>query len=369
MNKLQLNSAQAGFSMIELIIVMVLTLIIVSAVFSLMHGTINTANANYEMTSATQNLRNSQEFINRDVLTLGDGVKSTPNIWLPTAFITGYLTNRTASAIDPTNIGYVSIGAVISDNNMPAGINVPGANPATKVLERTDRLTLLSMDKSFMNVPLAFADVNPTNGSIKIPASRISDFSVGEIYFLSNGVSATFGVVTNVNSGINTIFWQNGDALGINRIGNTGALFSVQSPQYAMNLSRVNIIQYFVDIEGKLIRRAFGVKGSAFIDSVIAEHLVELQFRYILKPLGDGTIFEQPKEFFDIDEATSVRMIEPKIIVKTAYPLVDGEYHYVEGTTQLAVRNIQFLEAPIPRDRDGNTQLPNPGPTPQITPN
>jgi prepilin-type N-terminal cleavage/methylation domain-containing protein len=369
MNKSQKKRAQAGFSMIELIIVMVLTLVIMSAVFSLMQGTIKTANANYEMTSAAQNLRNAQEFINRDVLTVGDGVKSTPNIWLPTQFITSYLTNRTAAAIDPTNIGYTSVGAVIADNNLPAGVAVPRANPATSVLERTDRLTMLSIDKNFTSIPLTFAEVDPLTGSITIPAARIADFRVGEMYFLSNGVSATFGVITAVNSGTNRIFWRNSDVLGINRTGNTGALFSVQSPRYAMNLSRVFIIQYFVDADGKLIRRVFGASGATFIDSVIAEHLVELQFRYILKPPGDGTIFEQPKDTFDLDEATSVRMIEPRIRVKTAYPLQDGEYQYVEGATQLGVRNIQFLEAPIPTDSAGNTDLPNPGPTPQITPN
>lgn len=366
MNKLQKKTTQAGFSMIELIIVMALTLVIMSAVFSLMHGTINTANTNYEMTSATQNLRNAQEFINRDIITLGDGVKSMPNIWLPTVFITKYLTNRTASAIDPTDIGYTSIGAVISDNDMPAGVKIQGVTPAINILQKTDRLTLLSMDKSFTSIPLTYLEVNPLNGSIIIPASRISDFGAGEVYFLSNGVSATFGVITSVNTGTRTIVWGNGDALGVNRTGNSGALFSVQSPRYAMSLSRVNIIQYFVDAEGKLIRRAFGVKGKAFIDSVIAEHLVDLQLRYILKPSADGTIFEQPKDLFDLDEATSVRMIEPKIIVETAYPLTDGKKHRVEGTTQLSVRNIQFSEAPIPYDKDGNTNLPNPGPTPAI---
>ena len=368
MNKLQKKTAQAGFSMIELIIVMVLTLIIMSAVFSLMHGTINTANANYEMTSATQNLRNAQEFINRDVLTLGDGVKSTPNIWLPTGFITTYLTIRTAAEIDPTNIGYTSIGAVISDNNIPAGTNVPRSNPATTILERTDRLTLLSIDAGFTSVPLAYREVDPNNGSMKIPAARISDFSAGEIYFLSNGVAAAFGVITGVDTGSNTIYWGNGDSFGINRTGNSGAMFSVQRPRYSMNLSRVNIIQYFVDADGKLIRRAFGVKDAPFIDSVIAEHISQLHFRYVLKPSDDGTIFEQPKDIFDLDEATSVRMIEPKIIVETAYALQDGQKHDVEGTTQLGIRNIQFSEAPIPQDRQGNTGLPNPGPTPRITP-
>lgn len=366
MNKLRKRTTQAGFSMLELIIVMVLTLVIMSAVFSLMHGTINTANTNYEMTSATQNLRNAQEFINRDVITLGDGVKSMPNMWLPTTFITKYLTNRTASAVDPTNIGYTSIGAVISDNNIPAGVKIQGVTPAIDILQGTDRLTLLSMDKSFTSVPLTYLEVNPLTGAIKIPAPRISEFSVGEVYFLSNGVSATFGVITSINSGTSTIVWGNSDSLGINRTGNMGALFSVQSPRYAMSLARVNIIQYFIDSEGKLIRRAFGVKGKAFIDSVVAEHLVDLQLRYILKPSADGIIFEQPKDLFDLDEAASVRMIEPKIIVETAYPLIDGQKHRVEGTTQLNVRNIQFSEAPIPYDRDGNTDLPNPGPTPQI---
>jgi prepilin-type N-terminal cleavage/methylation domain-containing protein len=366
MNKLQKKTAQAGFSMIEMIIVMVLTLVIVSAVFSLMQGTIKTANTSYEMTSATQNLRNAHEFINRDVVTLGDGVKSMPNIWLPTTFITKYLTNRTAAAIDPTNIGYASIGAVISDNNMPTGVRIQGVTPAINILQGTDRITLLSMDKSFTSIPLTYLEVNPLTGSIIVPASRISDFTAGEVYFLSNGVSAAFGVVTSVNNGTKTIFWANGDALGINRTGNTGAMFSVQSPRYAMSLSRVNIIQYFVDAEGKLIRRAFGVQDKAFIDSVIAEHLVDLQLRYILKPSADGTIFEQPKDIFDLDEATSVRMIEPKIVVETAYPLMDGKKHRVEGTAQLGVRNIQFSEAPIPYDQFGNTTLPNSGPTPQI---
>lgn len=355
--------------MIEMIIVLVLTLVIMSAVFTLMQGTIKTANANYEMTSAGQNLRNAQEFINRDVLTVGDGVKSTPNIWLPTQFITTYLTNRGSAVIDPSGVGYTSVGAIISDNNLPANLNVPGANPATTFLERTDRLTLLSVDKSFAPIPLTYLEVNPTNGSIKIPAARVADFTAGEVYFLSNGVSAAFGSVTSVNNGTSTIFWSTGDALNINRTGNAGAMFSVQSPRYAMNLTRVNIIQYFVDAQGRLIRRAFGVKGAPFIDSVIAEHLVELNFRYVLNPSGDGTIFVQPADVFDLDEAASVRMIEPRIRVKTAYPLQDGEYHHVEGATRLGVRNLQFLGAPIPQDKDGNTDLPNPGPTPRITQN
>src|ERR1044072_3576959 len=129
MNKSRKQNS-AGFSMIELIIVMVLTLIIMAAVFTLLKGTVTTANNNYEMTGAQQGLRISQEYLARDILTVGDGVKGIGLIWLPTRFVTDYLSARTASALDPSNTGFVSVGAIVSDDNVPAGKNVLGTTPA-----------------------------------------------------------------------------------------------------------------------------------------------------------------------------------------------------------------------------------------------
>ncbi len=360
---------QKGFSLMELLIVMVLTLIILAAVFSLMRGAITTANANFEMTSATQGLRNAQEYIARDLLVAGDGLKGLASIWLPTSFATQNLTARSTSTLDPGSRGYVNPGLVISDNNVPAGTAVRFANPAINVLERTDRISLLSRDASFSAINLAVADVNYNAGTINIPAARIGDFSINEIYFISNGVAGFFGTVTNVNPGGNKISWDNGDTYGLNRTGSTGQLGSVTNlGTYPTTLQRVQIIQYFVDAEGRLTRRVFGVKSAGFIDSVIAEHLTDLQLRYVLKPDSSATILGQPKDDIDLDEAASVRTIEPSITVRTAYPLQDGEYQQVEGRTQVGVRNIQFGEALVPRDSQGNTDLPNPGPTPVITP-
>jgi hypothetical protein len=135
-----------------------------------------------------------------------------------------------------------------------------------------------------------------------------------------------------------------------------------------MNLMRVQLIHYFVNADNHLVRRVFGISGAGFVDSVIAEHVTNLQFRYVLKPDSDGTILTQPTAQFDLDEAVSVRMIEPFVEVETAYPLSNGNKEKVDGKTQLGVRNIQFLEAAVPYDSQGNTDLPNPGPTPKITP-
>ena len=353
----------------ELLVVMVIMLVVISAVFTLLRGSITTANANYEMTTAAQGLRNAQEYLARDILVAGDGLKGISNVWLPTVFITDYLTVRPASVLDPTNSGFVSIGAVLSDDNVPAGTNVRGANPPTTVLAPSDRLTMLAIDSNFPGIDIPAGGSNANTGEINIPPARIADFTAGEVYFISSGGTGGFGTITNVNTTANQIIWAEGDALGLNRFGATGPLgVATNNSSSPATLKRVNIIHYFVDAEGRLTRRVFGVKNNGLVDSVIAEHLTTLQFKYILKPSVTGVIFDQPKGQIQLSETSLVRMIEPSLSVETAYPLQDGQKHQVEGVTQIGVRNVQFLESPAPVDTEGNPDLVNPGPTPALTP-
>ncbi len=360
---------QAGFSIAELLVVIILLLIVVSAAFSLLKGTIRTANTNYKLTSAGQEFRISQEMLNRDILRVGDGLSGISNIWLPTQFATQYLTSRSSAAIDPTNSGYVSVGSTLSDDNVPSGTNVSGTTPSTTVLENTDRLTLLATDTSFAPIDLPINSTQYWTGRINIPAARINEFSAGEIYYISSGGTGVFGTVTSVNTGSNYISWSDGDALNLNRVGWTGNL-AVGTRRNTDNstLKRVNIVHYYVDAQGRLVRRSFGVQGVPYVDSVISEHLVDLQFRYILKPSVAGTILNQPISQLLLSDAPLVRLIEASATVETAYPLQDGKKHKIEGSARIGVRNVQFLEAPVPKDSSGNTQLPNPQPAPQITP-
>ncbi len=363
------NNNQAGFSMMELLVVTVIMLVIMAAVFTLLRGSIVSANANYEMTTAAQGLRNAQEYLARDILVAGDGLKGVSNIWLPTLFITDYLSSRPASVLDPTNLGFVSIGAVLSDDNVPAGLNVRGANPPTTVLVPSDRLTLLAVDSSFAAIDIPVGGSNRNTGEINIPPARIADFTVGEVYYITSGGTGAFGSVTTVNTAANQIVWAEGDTLGLNRFGSTGPLgVGTNNGSRPASLRRVNIIHYFIDAAGRLIRRVFGVNNNRFIDSVIAEHLTTLQFQYILKPSGTGEILDQKKRQIQLSEASLVRMIELSLQVETAYALQDGVKHQVEGLTQIGVRNVQFLESPAPVDSQGNSNLRNPGPTPRVTP-
>lgn len=116
------------------------------------------------------------------------------------------------------------------------------------------------------------------------------------------------------------------------------------------------------------MRRVFGVQNAGFIDSVIAEHLIDFRINYTLKTSTDGSIFDQPSRVLNLDDAALVRLIESVISVETAYPLQNGQKDQVDGLITGGVRNLQFLEAPVSQDLQGNTTLSNPGPTPQITP-
>ncbi len=369
--KIQTVNKQSGFSVMELIVAMTIMLIVFATVFSLLRGSIITANADYELTDAQQSLRNAHEFINRDLLTTGDGLKGVANFWLTTDFTTKYITNRTVTEVDPSNVGYAKLSLVYSDNNMPAGVVIADTTPATSIKANTDRLTILSVDRKFAPKDLAVWTSNYNTGQFWMPAGDVSDFSVGEIYYLTNGTDATFGTVTNVDAGSGTITWGDTDSYKLNRLGWNGSMATVTKwGSQPTTMMRVNIIQYFMEDSGKLIRRVFGVQGNGHSDSVIAEHLVSLHFKYILNPSSNGSeIFMQPLEILNSEaERAAVRMVEPLIAVETAYPLQDGVKHQVEGQTKIALRNLQFSEAPIPRDSAGNTNLPPPGPTPFVTP-
>ena len=313
MKNLHLQKYQKGFSLIELMIVMTVTLLVMIAAFSLMQGSIITANVNYHLTDANQRLRNAQEYINRDLLVAGDGIKGTANIWVPTAFATRHLSQRTTAELDPSATGYTNLGMILSDDNIPASTEVFDSPSTTFIKTRSDRITLISVDKAFTPISLPAWWTDYTTGTIWIPGGDVSIFDVGEIYYLSDGNSGIFGTVTGKNAGAGNIIWDESDSYKLNRVGPTGNVATATGySSKPSTLMRVQIIQYFVDTEGRLIRRVFGLKGAGHSDAVIAENLTDLQFRYILQPTTNGTnIYDQPISQVGMDDRNLVRLVEP----------------------------------------------------------
>src|SRR6266571_6422176 len=102
--------SQAGFSMIELLVAMVTTIIILGASLALVGSSIKFASTTYHLTDAEQSLRAAHEVINRDLTTAGSGLKGMGNISVPKTFVQNYLTQT--PIVDPLNPNYVNLALV-----------------------------------------------------------------------------------------------------------------------------------------------------------------------------------------------------------------------------------------------------------------
>jgi hypothetical protein len=108
----------------------------------------------------------------------------------------------------------------------------------------------------------------------------------------------------------------------------------------------MQIIHYFINSNGLLIRRAFGVKGLGFRDSVVAEHVRSIQYRYFLNLRGaDGRIVQPVAQLTSSTQQLAVRQVEVSITTETVHALPTKQQQALTMTTSTSVRNMQFRQA------------------------
>jgi Tfp pilus assembly protein PilW len=356
---------QAGFSMMELMISMATMTIITGCAFALIGGSIKYTHATYHVTDAEQTLRTAHEIINRDLTTAGNGLKGVGNIWVPKPFVSNYLTLIPDSS-DPNNLALL-----VSDDSVPGTTVVAQSNPVKNVLDLSDRITMLTQDTSFNNgnaVSLFAGQITVagSNTNLVVGASNIGLFQAGEIYAVNTQNGMAFGVITSINTTTNTLVMTNGDVYGLNQTGTNPAapIYAVAGlaagPSIAASVIRMQIIHYYVNENNLLVRRVFGVKGAGFVDSVIAEHVVNLQFRYLLNKTDPNGFVPQPVRQVPPADRQTVREVETTIAVETVRAVnvvtnsnsasstcgasANGKQS-ICSTTATTVRNLQFRKA------------------------
>jgi prepilin-type N-terminal cleavage/methylation domain-containing protein len=348
MSTLESFKSQSGFSMVEMIVAITVMAIVGGAVFALMRDSMKVASTTYEMTDAQQNLRTAQEYINRDLMNAGDALTSISNIRLPRDFVTSYLT--TSPVDDPGPSGIANLSILTSDNDVAAGTLVLGTSPAVTVQSNplTDRLTILQIDPSFTPIALAAGAINATGNQIAI--ADASKLKKNEVYFLTSSVGGTFGTITNINA-VPKLIFNNGDALGLNITGVGGQIYTISAGgTLPTSLMRVKIIHYYVTSTGLLMRRVFGVKGATYTDSLIAEHVIGLQFRYFLSIREAGGNVAQPVEqLTSSEQQLSLSQVEVTVAVETPHQINSGSRQPLANTTSTSVRNMQFQRALQPQ--------------------
>lgn len=353
------RSSQAGFSMMELMVVMAVMLLVLGSVFSFMKNAINVSNTTYELTEAQENLRIAHEYINRDLLTAGDGLNGINSIQVAQGFVNNYLTTNVIP--DPTKPGYVNLSLISSDANVPGSkvVLMPAGTPAVNVLANTDRITLLALDPSFIAIPLGIGTILGNGLTVRIAPADVPRFNVGEIYCFTSQSGATFGTVTAVNgAGIPSLSFDSPGSYGLNQPGLASPLKLIGAANPAgtstqpVTLQRVKLINYYVNSRNEFVRRTFGVAGTGFTDNLIAEHITNLKFRYILGLTNANGSVQQPlSQLTNSTQQVAVRFIETTLTAETTHPVnfLTGARSLSTMVTTASIRNMQFRQARQPK--------------------
>lgn len=355
---------QAGYTLLELLIGMGVMMVIVGATMAIINGALRFSNSTFYVTDAEESLRTAHELINRDLTSAGDGLKSIGTITVPLSFASNWLTRTTV--VDSSDTTHHQLGLVTSDDAIPLNTAVPSASPAANFKDNTDRISMLIQDKDFNNgangssVSLLPGKITVTSGTtnINVGSANIGLFQVGEIYAILSQNSAAFGTVTAVNTTTYLVSMANGDGFGLNQTGTTAPFTTVSgivSGASTQNVAiiRLQIIQYYVTSTGLLMRRVFGVKGGGFTETPIAEHVTNLQFRYMTNLSDANGFIKQPVRVVSTPlQQSAVREVETTIEVETvravnnvtnanANTSANGK-QTISITTATTVRNLQF---------------------------
>ena len=350
MTKPNFKTREQGFSILEMIVAMAVMAVITGAVFALMRDSVTTSKSSMEMSDGQQSSRTGQEYINRDLMNAGDGLNSITNIRVPENFVTNYLALNPVT--NPATPGFINLALITSDNDVPANTIVAGTAPAVAVRSTpvlTDRITILQTDQAFVPITVNAADIGITTGVVAVSPADIDRFRVGEIYFLTSSIGSIFATITdriNVGSPTPSLVFG-GDAFGLNSVGAGGQLdFVSAGATLPVSLSRMKMIHYYVNGNGLLMRRVFGVRNSPFNESMIAEHVVSLQFRYFLNMRdSNGNVVQPLNRLTTSQQQVETRQVETTLTVETAHALQNGQRQQMSMTTSTSVRNMQFRQS------------------------
>ncbi|HEV7890791.1 MAG TPA: prepilin-type N-terminal cleavage/methylation domain-containing protein [Pyrinomonadaceae bacterium] len=345
---MQRSPREAGFSLVELMIAMGVMIALTAVVMTYTTDSIRIATATNEMTEAQQSLRAAQDFIARDLVAVGDGMEDIKAPRLTKAFLNNHLTK--APATDTNNTLGV-LGVVTSDDQVPAGTTVPNESLAgiITLLTGSDRLTIMKMDPEFnggATISLAAGTVTNNGQTVTLPPNtNMTQFALNDIYFFTSGDGSAFGAVTGVDAATRVLSFTAGDRYGINQGVTTSPInVVVGKGTKAASMMRMLVTSYFVDSTGLLIRRVFGVGGGkGLADTVVAEHVVNLQFRYFLDQTdASGNVVAPATKLTTETEQGDVRQVEVAVTTETAHALTKGTKPQISMTGSMSVRGMQF---------------------------
>jgi prepilin-type N-terminal cleavage/methylation domain-containing protein len=224
-----MKNNQSGFTLIEMMLTMGLTLIIMASTMAAMNNAIRASEVASLTTGMNQGLRTAMDIMVRDMLQVGQGLPSGRTIDIPnnngTAISAAIrlpgapCTTCSATPPGPPAIRYLPATAT----EITAVIPGPGLGPTINGVA-TDVITMIQADGAFLST-ISDYDVNLTaltnttmtvDPLVDISNGGADDLKIGDLIMLMKATSTTLVQVTALD-GAQTATFASGDSLSLNQ--------------------------------------------------------------------------------------------------------------------------------------------------------
>jgi hypothetical protein len=355
------STAQAGYSLVEVLIAMGITTLIMGATLAGLSDALRANDTVVKITTMNNGLRAAMDLMFRDLLQAGAGLPKGHVVLIPNG---GALIRRPG----PPGTNYTTPAASL---NMPAVIPGPNMGPMVNGVA-TDMITFLAVDNNFTDVGLSAV----TNTSVTVRpgvdiGTGMDRVIAGQLMIVLKGSASTLVQVTDVNPGSRQIFFTTGDSLRLNQPGNgiAGNLqaLNAQAPTggaaaAATRISRVRMISYYLNNtttpgRPRLVRRINNGHETNFDNTLygtaVAMDIETLRFTY---DINDGATNPSNVRFVPADytaagacapddcSPTQIRKVNVTMTARSSNAIVQGARVFrTTLTSQVALRGMALV--------------------------
>jgi Tfp pilus assembly protein PilW len=252
--KLRPRSRDAGFSLIELMVSMGITLAVMGGVFTVLTDAYRAAESASSLIGLNNNLRIGVDLIVRDLIQVGQGLPTGRTIQVPNG--------AGALAIQrPRPQGSVCTTWPAGTVAIPAVTPGPGCGPLVNGVP-TDMVNTLAVDSVLDAVPVQSYDLAAHAATISTPAQAANgadisnggadDVRRGDLLMFTKGSVSALVYVTGVDGG-QTVSFATGDPMNLNQfaaaLNGTVDDLATTAPVTAQSssVSRIRMITYYLD--------------------------------------------------------------------------------------------------------------------------
>jgi type II secretory pathway pseudopilin PulG len=349
------NRSELGFTMVELLMTLVVTIVIVGGGFLVFTNSAQSSTRSLKYADIQTEARAALSQITRDLSQAGTGVPLN-GIPIPSVTTGGANPNFACDAANcytAADIPYTQ-GLLYKVT--------PGNAIGPTISEPSDAIKVVYVDPTLNWAGVQAASIAPNGGSLTMPAGTVPavndpalGITPGDVMLLQNVYGSAVGVVTDV-AGQTIIFGP--DALNINQLNApTGNIQALGTPGTnpltypATQVSRLIMVTYFIQSfvgpDGPDARIMRQVGSHAPIP--IAEHIEDLKFTYdVVDPISNALTANSLNAVIGVppvSQPNQIRKVNISVTARAARrETTNGDFLRINLTTSIGPRNLSFRD-------------------------